>query len=72
MNTSEIMHYKEYFATIHYSANDDIFHGKLIGITDLVSFEGASVKELRKAFHEAVDDYLETLAQSGNQPKKSI
>jgi len=42
-----------------------------LGIDDLVNFEGASVKELKKAFHEAVDDYLETCEQLGKEPNKT-
>jgi predicted HicB family RNase H-like nuclease len=33
-------------------------------------FEGSSVKELKKAFHEAVDDYLETCKEMGREPQK--
>jgi predicted HicB family RNase H-like nuclease len=28
-------------------------------------FEGRSIKDLKKAFHEAVDDYLETWKKMG-------
>jgi predicted HicB family RNase H-like nuclease len=36
-----------------------------------VNFEGASVKELKKAFHEAVEDYLETCKELGKEPNKT-
>ena len=48
-----------------------MFYGKLLGIDDLVNFEGASVKELKKAFHEAVNDYLETCEELGKEPNKT-
>jgi predicted HicB family RNase H-like nuclease len=70
MKMNDLMQYKDYFATIHYSAEDEIFYGKLIGINDVVNFEGSSVRELKKAFREAVDDYLETCRQVGKQPEK--
>ena len=57
---NDILEYKGYYADIHFSANDEVFFGKLIGISDLVSFEGNSVNELKEAFIEAVEDYLET------------
>jgi predicted HicB family RNase H-like nuclease len=57
---NDILQYKDYLASVHFSSEDDVFYGKILGINDLVSFEGASVKELKKAFHEAVEDYLET------------
>lgn len=51
--------YKGYTARIEFDPRDEIFVGRLVGIADIVSFHGASVKELKEAFHDAVDDYLE-------------
>lgn len=68
---TDILQYKDYYASVHFSAEDDVFHGKIIGINDLVSFEGASVKELKKAFHEAVEDYLDTCRQLKKEPNKT-
>lgn len=41
-------------------AEDEVFHGKITGTNDLVSFEGTTVAGLKQAFHEAVEDYLVT------------
>ena len=68
---NDILQYKGYYASVHFSADDDVFFGKLLGIDDLVNFEGASVKELKKSFHEAVDDYLETCEELGKEPNKT-
>jgi len=68
---NDILQYKGYYASLHLSSEDEVFYGKLIGIDDLVNFEGASIKELKKAFHEAVDDYLETCEQLGKEPNKT-
>jgi predicted HicB family RNase H-like nuclease len=68
---SDILEYKGYYASVHFSAEDDVFYGKLLGIEDLVDFEGTSVKEIKKAFHEAVDDYLETCKSIGKEPNKT-
>lgn len=67
---NDILEYKGYYADIHFSANDEVFFGKLLGINDLISFEGDSVKELKAAFIEAVDDYLETCEEIGKEPEK--
>lgn len=67
----DILEYKGYYATVRYSAEDEVFYGKLLAIDDLVSFEGTSVKELKKSFHEAVDDYLETCKELGKEPDKT-
>src|SRR5262245_40074783 len=68
---SEILEYKTYYATVQFNAEDEVFHGKVIGINDLVSFEGTTVKELKKTFHEAVDDYLETCKELKKEPEKT-
>jgi predicted HicB family RNase H-like nuclease len=66
------MEYKGYTATVRFSDEDGVFHGKIHGINDLVTFEGSSVDELRKAFAEAVDDYLETCQRMGKNPDKAF
>lgn len=68
---TDILEYKNYFATVHFTAEDEVFHGKIIGINDLVSFEGTTVKELKAAFQEAVEDYLETCQVIGKDPDKA-
>ena len=68
---NDILQYKGYYASLHFSSEDDVFYGKLLGIDDLVNFEGASVKELKKAFHEAVEDYLVTCEELGKEPNKT-
>ncbi len=67
---NDILEYKGYFANVRFSAEDEVFFGKLVGINDLVSFEGDTVKALKAAFHEAVDDYLLTCEELGKQPDK--
>jgi predicted HicB family RNase H-like nuclease len=68
---SDVLEYKGYYASVHFSAEDDVFYGKLLGIEDLVDFEGTSVKEIKKTFQEAVDDYLETCKSIGKEPNKT-
>ena len=62
--------YKGYVGTVEYSTEDDVFCGKIFGINDLVNFEGESVSEIKKAFEEAVDDYIETCKAIGKSPEK--
>jgi len=42
--------YKNYYGSVEYAASDECFFGKIIGITDLVSFEGGSVTELHSNY----------------------
>ncbi len=68
---NDTLKYKNYSSTIHFSAEDEVFHGKIIGINDLITFEGQSVTELKVAFKDAVDDYLETCNALNKQPEKT-
>lgn len=63
--------YDGFTANIHYSPSDEVFFGKLIGVNDLVTFEGTSVEELKHGMKEAVDDYIETCKALGKSPEKS-
>lgn len=62
--------YKNYAAVIEFDADDKIFFGRIAGIRDGVTFHADTVDGLIAAFHEAVDDYVETCARIGRQPQK--
>lgn len=51
--------HKNYVGEYHYNSSDGIFSGKIIGVKDLVTFEGDTEYEVKTAFYEAVDDYIE-------------
>jgi predicted HicB family RNase H-like nuclease len=68
---TDLLKYKDYYASVQFSAEDEIFFGKVLGIEDLISFEGTSVKELKKAFYHAVDDYIKDCRKSGKEPNKT-
>jgi predicted HicB family RNase H-like nuclease len=64
--------YKEFIGSVHFSAEDEVFFGKIEGVNDLVTFEGDTVKQLKKAFEEAVDDYIELCQEIGKTVFKSF
>jgi predicted HicB family RNase H-like nuclease len=64
------MNYKGYAARIEYSDEDSCFIGHIAGIQDIVGFHAESVKELRMAFEEAVNDYLDVCDKAGRAPHK--
>lgn len=68
MNT---MNYKGFIGSVAFSEEDNVFFGKIEGIDGLVNFEGDNVSELKKAFHEAVDDYLAFCEEHGIEPQKT-
>ncbi|MEG2173366.1 MAG: type II toxin-antitoxin system HicB family antitoxin [Desulfovibrionaceae bacterium] len=64
------MNYTGYAAHIAYSDEDECFVGRVAGIKDIITFHGESVSEIRNAFHEAVDFYLSTCTERGEEPNK--
>lgn len=67
MNT---LNYKGYTAKIEFDPDDNILFGNIIGIQDTVGFHGESVSEVKNAFHEAVEFYLESCKKAGREPNK--
>jgi predicted HicB family RNase H-like nuclease len=64
------MEYKGYFAKVEFDEEANIFHGEVINLRDVITFEGETVDDLRQAFHDSVDDYLEFCAERGEDPEK--
>lgn len=64
------MTYRGYSARIGFDEGDEIFVGRIAGIGDVIGFHADNVADLKSAFHEAVDDYLETCTKLGKDPQK--
>ena len=65
-----VLEYNGYQAIIEFDPEDEIFVGHLAGIEDIIGFHGTTVSELKFAFHESVDDYIETCRKIGKPPQK--
>ena len=66
----DMMEYKGYYGSVHYSDEDRCFYGKIEHIRGLVSYEGRDVHSIKKAFQEGVDDYLSTCRARKIMPEK--
>lgn len=64
------MTHKGYTARIAFDERDNIFVGRILGIADIVGFHADTVSDLRAAFEEAVDDYVEACAKVGKTAEK--
>jgi predicted HicB family RNase H-like nuclease len=64
------MEYKGYIGKVEFDDEANLFYGEVINLRDVVTFQGETVNELRKAFHDSVDDYLEFCAARGESPEK--
>jgi predicted HicB family RNase H-like nuclease len=67
-----IMEYKDYRAKIEYSSEDDCFFGTVLGINDLLMFEGATAKDLKSGLKDTIDSYLELCAANNKTPEKTF
>jgi predicted HicB family RNase H-like nuclease len=65
-----MIEYKGYTGVFEFDASIDAFHGRVLGLQDVVTFEGRSVDELRGAMEESVEDYLDLCAEVGKQPER--
>jgi predicted HicB family RNase H-like nuclease len=65
---SDTMEYKGYVGSVHSSSEDDVFHGKVENIRDLVTYEGTDITSVKHAFFEAVDDYLSECKKRKKEP----
>ena len=63
------LEYKGYVGCVEFSEQDRIFYGKVKGIHSLISYEGTTINELTKDFHEAIDSYLALCESDGIEPE---
>ena len=67
---ADVLTYRSYEGSAEISLSDNCLYGKLIGVSDLVSYGGKTVKDLKLAFAKAVDDYIETKSTLIIEPKQ--
>jgi predicted HicB family RNase H-like nuclease len=65
-----MMEYKGYMGDVEYDAESHIFHGDVLNTRDVITFEGETVDEIEKAFHDSVNDYLDWCKKDGIEPEK--
>jgi len=67
----DVLTYKDYVGSVHFSPEDKVFFGKIEGIDDLVNFEADNVSDLIQEFRAAVNDYLKHCQEQKFSPRKS-
>jgi predicted HicB family RNase H-like nuclease len=65
-----MMEYKGYFGKVEFDDEAEVFHGEIVNTRDVITFQGKSVAELRKAFRESIEDYLAFCGERGETPEK--
>lgn len=65
-----MMTYKGYYAAVSFDDEAEIFHGEVTGLKDVITFQGRSVKELKVAMEDSIEDYLDFCTSRGEEPDK--
>ena len=65
-----MMQCKGYTGKVEFDDQADIFHGEVLGLRDVITFQGKTVDEVKQAFQESVDDYLKFCASRKEEPEK--
>ena len=65
-----MMEYKGYMGMVEYDAEAKIFHGDIINTRDIITFQGATVKEIEQAFKDSINDYITWCKEEGVEPEK--
>ena len=65
-----MLQHKGYTGVVEFDDEANIFHGEVLHLNDVITFQGASVEQLRRAFIESVEDYLAFCAERGEEPEK--
>lgn len=69
MKSNGLLRYRGYSAKPEYSAEDRIFYGRILGISNLVDFQFEEADDIENEFHKAVDDYLQYCMENGKCPE---
>ena len=65
-----MLKYKGYTGSVDFDDKAEIFHGEVSGLRDVITFEGRSANELKKAFRDSIEEYLEFCKELGQKPDK--
>jgi len=65
------MEYKGYAAgPLDFDPEGETFSGVVLGLKDVIHFEGSNAAELRASFEGGIDDYLAHCAERGEEPDR--
>lgn len=64
------MKYKGYHGQVNYDEDAKLFHGEVVGLRDVITFQGTSVDELEQAFKDSIDEYLDFCKELKRAPEK--
>jgi predicted HicB family RNase H-like nuclease len=66
-----VLRYATYCGSVEWSEEDKIYHGKILFIRDLITYDGKTMKELSDDFRTVVEMYVNKV-DSPNVPRETI
>ena len=69
VNVATIEH-EGYVARIELDEDEKILHGRVINISDVVTFEAPSAPQLLREFKRSMEDYFAFCKKRGEEPEK--
>lgn len=64
------MNHKGYIGALTIDEEAGIIHGEVVNTRDVITFQGDTVAEAKKAFIDSVEDYLAFCAERNESPEK--
>lgn len=64
-----MLNYKGYNGWVVYDDEARIFHGEVVGLKTVITFQGTTVDEIEHEFKESIDVYLEWCKERGKEPE---
>jgi predicted HicB family RNase H-like nuclease len=66
-----MLKYKGYTGYVVYDDEARIFHGEVVGIRAVITFQGTTVEEIEQALKDSIDDYFDWCEKRGKEPEKA-
>lgn len=67
-----MMKYKGFLGHVEYDDEAKIFHGEIVGLKDVITFQGTTVEELERSFRDSIEVYLALCKERREKPEKTF
>jgi predicted HicB family RNase H-like nuclease len=64
------MQYRGYTGVLEVDEEAGILYGHVIGLRDVITFQGTTITQAKREFRRSVDSYLEFCTRRGEPPEK--
>lgn len=67
-----VIEYQGYAAKVDFDDEQELFHGEVLNIRDVITFQARTAKELKKALKESIEDYISWCKNRKKEPQKPL